>query len=68
MADIDEANIGHLLSKLTEEGDTEFAATVALIKELINSINARILTLNKKSKKNARSTESMHARSGDRAP
>ncbi|CCD83302.1 subunit of the poxvirus multiprotein entry-fusion complex [Squirrelpox virus] len=67
--DIDEANLNHLLEKLSECGDSEFACTVAAVRELINAINLKLMAINKRSKKNTKGPEQpQHApgRSGDR--
>ncbi|AAF15006.1 m118L [Myxoma virus] len=59
--DINESNFMHLLSTLLTNKDidldTESAATLSAIKELISQINLKVLALNKKSKKNIRTNE-----------
>ncbi|ASK51328.1 IMV protein [Eptesipox virus] len=57
--DINEASFNKLLTSLTNNDvvDPEYASTLLVIKEYINQINYKILSLNKKSKKNTRSLE-----------
>ncbi|QDJ95058.1 IMV protein [Hypsugopox virus] len=57
--DINEANFNKLLTNLANNIniDPEYASTLQVIKELINQINYKVLSLNKKSKKNTRSLD-----------
>nr|WGO62744.1 IMV membrane protein [Wadden Sea poxvirus] len=54
--DIDESNLTHLLTNLSNNDDlnNEFQSTLLIVKEIISLINFKILSLNKKSKKNLR--------------
>ncbi|AAR07476.1 120L [Yaba monkey tumor virus] len=53
--DINESNFNHLLTNLSNNSeDGEFSATLMTIKEIISQINFKILSINKKSKKNFR--------------
>ncbi|AST09543.1 IMV protein [NY_014 poxvirus] len=59
MEDLNEANFTHLLTNLSnnKDIDSQYAAALSVIHELISVINYRIFNLNKKSKKNSRSNE-----------
>ncbi len=61
--DINEANLCHLLSRLSNDeiiNNFEYSATISIVKELINAINLKVLLINKKSKKNTRPVENNH--------
>ncbi|AAK85081.1 hypothetical protein [Lumpy skin disease virus] len=54
--DIDESNFIHLITNLSTKSDcNDFTATLSTVKEIISQINLRVLSLNKKSKKNFKS-------------
>ncbi|ABI99113.1 IMV membrane protein [Deerpox virus W-1170-84] len=56
--DINESNFIHLLTNLSNnDTDSEFSATLLTVKEIISQINLRVLSINKKSKKNSRQNE-----------
>ncbi|QHR82660.1 virion assembly protein [Brazilian porcupinepox virus 1] len=60
--DINESNFMHLLESISNKTeDTEFSATLSTIREIINQINLRILTINKKSKKNTNQIDQNYA-------
>ncbi|APG58338.1 protein A30 [BeAn 58058 virus] len=53
--DINESNFIHLLKNIsnnTSVENSEFSAILTTIREIISQINLRILSINKKSKKN----------------
>ncbi|AAL69856.1 SPV117 putative virion protein [Swinepox virus] len=60
--DINESNFIHLITKLSNgtEVDSDCAAILSTVKELISQINGKVLAINKKSKKNSRAVDSNH--------
>ncbi|AUL80308.1 hypothetical protein [Vaccinia virus] len=59
MEDLNEANSSHLLINLsnTKDFDAQDASTLFMVHELLAAINFTIFNINKKSKKNSKSTE-----------
>ncbi|ANS71209.1 imv protein, entry/fusion complex component [Pteropox virus] len=49
--DINEAALGQLLKRISQCSDTELGFTAVIIHELINTINLKLLDINKKAKK-----------------
>lgn len=65
MEDVDEANLLHLLERLGSDS-SDLGTAFSAIRELINAINLKVLSLNKKSKKHHRTSENAPRGASDR--